>query len=351
MKRKRTFTFKKLLFYIFVILAVGFYIFTKLLSPNKTPNSFKNAGYLGNALYYDTLKELDYNVSYELSPIKPHPQEALVVLNVASAAEELTEVDYQLIFDYVRAGGQMLVLFLDTTMGDQHTPPPESFKPIVDELVGQPFDKWVCGTEGVLMYGSNEILGNISLSMDREVAYRTLQMLHPYMDQEGIVFNEYYLYVTQGGKRSLWKEMPQGVKVTLIQLLIACLWFIAYKGKRFGAPLKLYEEVEPDENQYAKAVGSLYYGAGHWEVLLDAYYQHLLNRIYRKYLLYMDVGEENWIAAFETANDKAYKSAKKVLHFMNAYHAGELKNLSKRKTRKRMKEILIAIQNLERSLD
>ncbi len=347
MKIKKTFTVKKLLFYILMFVIVGLFITTKLMGANKTVNSFKNTGYMGNALFYDTLKVLNYEVSYDLSPIESIQTEGLVVLNAATFVGQPTTQDYEMIADYVKEGGKMLVLFSQVPSIDEEA----AFEGLerVSNVEG-PFEQWTFGAEGVLMYGNIETMSNTFVSTERELTYSALKALHPYIVRDGVVFNEYYLYVSEGN-RSLWKEMPQGLKFTLIQLLLVFLCFVGYKGKRFGAPLKLYEEVEPDEDQYAKAMGALYHQGGHWEVMLVAYYHHLLSRINRKYRLYMDVEEDSWVSAFETKKDKQLKAAQNVLHFMKGYQEGTLEKQSKRKMRKTIKEMLITIQYLEKSLD
>lgn len=350
MKKKKTLTVKKVIFYIFISLVVTVYVLIQFQKSNKTPNSFHNSGYLGNSLYYDTLEKLGYPVSYTIEPVEKINTEGLVVLNVASNLNELEEKDYEKIFSYVRNGGKMLVLFSSEGYEYEKYPGNEDFTEISDEIEEQPYRKWISGSEGVLMYGSIYTTSNTSVSEEREIAYNTLVMLHPYIEKDGIVFNEYYLYV-RDGKRSLWSEVPQGLKFIIYQILIVIVLFIGYKGRRFGAPKILYEEVEPDEHQYAKAVGELYYRGGHYEVLIDAYYKHFISKVYHKHLLYYDVNEENWISVFQDYKDLEYKTATKVYRFMKQYKNGEYEGLSKKRMKSKIKEFLIHIQVLEKSLD
>ncbi|PKM51820.1 MAG: hypothetical protein CVV02_04210 [Firmicutes bacterium HGW-Firmicutes-7] len=346
MIRKKKSTVKKVLLVILIIIVVGVYLLIQFQKSNKTPNSFNNAGYLGNSLYYDTLKELGYKVSYEIEPIENINTKGLVVLNVASNSNGLEDEDYEKIFQYVRDGGIMLVLFIDSI--DRQID--DSLVEIEEEHKLQPYRKWVSDTGGVLMYGSIDTTSNITVSTNREMAYSTLRMLHPYIDKEGMIFNEYYLYVSDG-HRSLWKEIPQGLKFIIYQILLVIVLFFAYKGKRFGAPSILYEEVEPDEHQYAKAVGGLYYRGGHYEVLIDAYYKHFINKVYHKHLLYYDVNENNWLTVFQDYKDIEYKTAKKVHDFMSKYKNGDYKEMSKKRMKSKIKELLIHIQTLEKTLD
>lgn len=344
MKKKKRLTVKKGILYFFValIIIVGlFALNAKQLQ--KTPNSFKNTGYYGNALFYDTLKALGYQVSYEMRPISQLKAKGLVVLNVATKNYNLSEIDIEQIFDYVENGGKILVVALNSD--SLPTPDQSKYESVPSSGL---YMQWITDSGGILMYGDIYSISNITLSTDREVSYGILEDLHPHINKEGIVFNEYFLFV-QDGERSLWREIPGGVKATLYQLLLVFIVFIGYKGKRFGAPRILYEESEPDEHQYAKAVGELYYQAGHWEVLIDAYYHQLLNKVYRKHLLYSDINESNWIQAFE--HNKNHKVAQKVFHFMEQYYQGVYKNFSKKKRNKKIKEILVHIQNLEKSLE
>ncbi|PKM93642.1 MAG: hypothetical protein CVU84_14855 [Firmicutes bacterium HGW-Firmicutes-1] len=348
MKKKKTLTVKKALLYLFIVIIVGLYVGIQFLKSNKTPNSFSNTGYFGNSLYYDTLKELGYEVSIEIKPIENINTKGLVVLNVASELNTLNEKDYEKIFKYVKSGGRMLVLFSSSDYMNVDHSQFEELTEAEDENAGQIYSKWISEANGVLMYGSIYSTNNAAVKTDRQIAYTTLMMLHPYIEKDGVVFNEYYLYVSEG-KRSLWSEIPQGLKFTIYQIIVVLFLFIGYKGRRFGAPKILYEEVEPDEHQYAKAVGGLYYRGGHYEVLIASYYKNFISKVYHKHLLYSDLNEENWITAFQ--NDKEFKIAKKVHSFMKQYQQGEFKQLSKKRMKSKIKEFLIHIQTLEKSLD
>lgn len=345
MKKRKRFTVKKVLFYCFIgiILVIGT-IFLNSNQLHKTPYSFKNTGFFGCALFYDTLDALGYDVAYEISPINRMDSEGLVVINAASNTAIIKNDDYDSIFGYAEKGGKVLIVSLNTN--DLQTPDTDLFQS--EGSVG-PFTKWTTETGGVLLYTEIYNFGNITISTERSASYETLKGLHPYINEHGIVFNEYYLFVYDG-KRSLWREIPSGVKFVLYQLLIVIIIYIGYKGKRFGPPLTLYEEAEPDEHQYAKAVGELYYQAGHWEVLVDVYYHQLLNKIYKKHLLYTDISESNWVQVFE-AHHRNYKLALKVHEFMKQYKEGALKSHRKKKRNKKIKEILMHMQTLEKSLD
>lgn len=345
MKKKKQLTAKNIIFFsvVSMILITGILILSTQLM-EKTPYSFKNTGYFGNALFYDTLENLGYAVTYEISPMSQIDSNGLIIINVAGASKDISDTDYSILFDYVGKGGKVLVLSIDANY--LKTPDQGEFELVTTK---SPFQKWETNKGGVLLYGDIYLLDNINISSERNLTYEVLKEIHPYMNENGVEFNEYYLFVHEG-ERSLWKEIPLGIKFILYQLLLLIIVFIAYKGKRFGAPLTLYEEAEPDEHQYAKAVGELYYQAGHWEVLLDSYYHHLLSKIYRKYLLYTDINESNWIEVF-VENHKYHKIANKVFNFMMDYENGKLKNYSKKKKNKKIKEVLMNIQSLEKSLD
>lgn len=348
MKRKKSITAKKMIVFLLIALLTVVFVYSKVVKTTNTPNSFRSSGYLGNSLYLDTLKKLGYQVKYDIRPIERINTNELVVLNAATFGD-LTEEDYNKIFEYVENGGKMLVLFLNpdsTTVIE----PKQLVKKFPNETGSEPFRKWVFESEGVLMYGNIFTLSNTSVSLEREIAYQTLEMLHPYIDDERIVFNEYYLF-KQIGKRSLWKEMPEGMRFVIYQILVMLLLIIWMKGKRFGAPAKLYEEVEPDEHAYAKAVGELYYQAGHWETLLNSYYLDFIAKMQQKHLLYGDVREDNWLNIFEIQHPKDLKAAKKVYSFIQSYQAGDFEKVSKRVLKKKVKEMLISIQNLEKNLE
>lgn len=345
MKKRKRLTVKKVLLYCFIgiISLIGI----MLLNANqlqKVPYSFKNTGFFGSALYYDTLDALGYDVTYEVSPIKRIGSDRLVVINAASNTATISNDDYESIFGYVEKGGKVLILSLNVY--DLQMPSSSLFQS--EDVVG-PFTKWITNTDGVLLYGEVYTFGNFTIATERAVSYETLKELHPYINEHGIVFNEYYLFV-HDGKRSLWREIPSGIKFVLYQLLLLLIIYVGYKGKRFGPPLTLYEESEPDEHQYAKAVGELYYQAGHWEILIETYYHQLLNKIYKKHLLYTDISESNWVRIFQE-HHKNYKTALKVYEFMEQYKSGALESYRKKIRNRKIKEMLVNIQTLENSLD
>lgn len=334
MRKMKKLTAKNFFFFLLILIFVLIFSIIKLREPKGMLNSFKNTGYFGNALYMDTLKGLDYSVKYNLMPIENLDTQALIVLNTINRNYELTEQDYEKIIQYVKDGGNLLVLNdgnnqLFEDLLAKHAANYEGYQHEIIEY-------WLFDSEGILMAGDANDFSNMAMLEDREDTYKTLQVLHPFIVENGVVFNEYYLYM-MSGKRSLWGETPEGVKFIIYQVILAGFLFIWYKGKRFGAPAVLYEEVEPEEHQYAIAVGELYYQGGHYEVILEAYYRQLLQKIHRKSLLELEIKDE--------------RLAENVEKWMDEYHQGFLNGYPKKVRNAKIKVMIVNIQNLMNRLE
>lgn len=320
---------------VFIIFIVGIFIVSKMSDSNKTRYSFKNRGYAGCSFFYDLLKELDYDVTYDLKPVHKIDTDRLVVLNMSYV---LYKLDLDEIEQYANRGGKILIV-------SDYSPFPTSGK----KVLSNPLNIWEMDNGGVLICGDVDYFNNIVVTQNRERTYDILTYLHPYMDEHGVVFNEFYLFYETDGKHTLWTDTPQEIKFVLLYAAIVIWLFLWKKGKRFGSPKVLYEEAEPDEHQYAKAVGSLYFGAKHWETLLPYYYNNFIQKLQLQYILFGETNSGNWITTWENQVGKDNKTARKVFREMEQIQAEKAQG--RKIKNKRIKALLLNIQELETILD
>lgn len=324
---------------------------TSFLKPTNIPGSFKNNGYLGNSLFSDLLKELGYKVSYTLKPMAEMESSGLIILNLATNVDAVNSSwDSSIIqmIDYVRNGGQLLILYDDIYSYLDLDPERDMPDEITDYESKSGLEIWHSKQGGTLMIGSVDSLSNTTVSMEREITYEILKTLHPHMAQEGVLINEYYLYVKEGS-RSLWNEMPEGLKYVIYEIILAIIVGFWLKGRRFGKARILYEETEPDEYQYAKAVGQLYYRAQHWQDLIVDYRAHLLERIHKRYHFKTDEAAGSFSNIF--IGTTIYDTAMLVEKSLQPDWLERINSLSKSKQRKAAKEYIEQFQLLERYLD
>ncbi len=123
-----------------------------------------------------------------------------------------------------------------------------------------------------------------------------------------IYFNEYNIFAP-GQQKGLWDYTPLGVKMIIYQLALVIIAFYYYKGKRFGKPIPLYEEVERSENEYVYNTASIYRQADCWDIMVESYYGSLLKE--------MNSTHEHWLEYWERKSLPSLNNAKKVYNFMN----------------------------------
>lgn len=347
-KKKRK--LRTFFFYGFVMVVVVLSLTTTLLKPTKIPGSFRNSGYMGCSLFSDVLKSLGYQVDYTLKTIQESQAEGLLLLNLGANTDILysTEQDYiGMIEDYAVDGGAILVLYDAYYSELPLNPQMDRPEAVSDFLYQAPFDIWHFKSGGTLLTMDLNQLSNTMISVKREEAYEALKVLHPYIASNGVLINEHYLYIKQGS-RSLWTELPEGLKFILYQLLIAAAVWFWWKGRRFGRAKILYEEAEPDENQYAKAVGSLYYRAGHWENLLLTYYDNMTGRIGKRYRIKIEPGTKY---AHLLEGTPVHEAAETVENALQAQELERMRQMSRGRRRRQAKELILHMQEIENYLN
>lgn len=313
---------------ICVIVAI-IYIVVKLNASMKMPNSFRGNGYLGNALFLDTLKALDYDATYEIKEIEKLEPSRFVMMN-GSGIQGASDENVDKLLKFAQTGGKVMLLLTEDQMENVLVPETDDQGAVLmADTAVDPFEMgWEYPSGGVILYDVINHYGNIELTTQREEAYTYLEALHPYI-KDGVSLNEYFMFVSEN-KRSLWSETPETVKFVLFAFLVCVGLFFWYRGKRFGAKEMDYEEVEADENSYPKAVAALYLRAKHWEILPNIYFNALKKKIQKS-----KISPDNWPDIEKQLQD---------------LESGRYNDLSKRKKHKIIRKLLQDMQAVEKEI-
>lgn len=124
------------------------------------------------------------------------------------------------------------------------------------------------------------------------------------------VSNESYFYITSETK-TLWDSLSMDQKFFCYQIILFLIAFFAYKGKRFGKPIPLYEEVERTENEYVYSAAALYKHAACWDLAAENYYKSFLRLINKSHDNWLEYWEEEQLPdIFNKRRDSYWKQWK-----------------------------------------
>ena len=282
---------------IFIILIPVFLWITFQISSrisNQLPNySIINKSKMGLSVFYETLNELDYPVERSLKTITSE-NERTVQIAVIGGDFDINDMKVR---NWIGSGGILVFLTNEKYPNIGYGVAPE----IKGNISLYKYPK------GMLIVDNVDNLTNKALTKDTQYAYELLEVIHGYSNKK-IYFNEAHLY-SDPSSISLWDVVPTEFKYIIYQLLIVLAAYIYYRGKRFGRPLPLYEEVERTENEYLYSAASLYRAAGAWDLMLDNYYKNFLRTI--------NCRDEDWLEYWENEKLPALDKAKGVFYFIN----------------------------------
>ncbi|WP_026476870.1 DUF4350 domain-containing protein [Alkaliphilus transvaalensis] len=284
---------KELMIFIFLIpiFLMGASFFSNR-SDQLPSYSTLNRGERGYSVYYETLKQLGYPVQRGL--IRLENQEINKFQIVVEYGD--FDINHKDIREWVEEGGRLLYLTQDHRSIVEY-----GNKVIIDDDIF-----YISYEKGMIIVGDADGITNASLLVDTSYPYQLLQMLVTYATDE-IIFNEYHLF-NEGNNNSLWNQIPLNFKMIIYQLILVVIGFFYYKGKSFGKPIPLHDEVEREEHEYLYASASLYRGAKCWDIMLENYYENFL-KILGKH-------EENWLELWGQTQLPHYHKAKEVYSFM-----------------------------------
>lgn len=287
---------------IVAIAIAGLFMLTIILQNtgvSSKPNySIDNTSNNGISVFYETLKQLGYPVEKTIKPVEKFDTNniQIVVYNYNFDLED------EKVERWINEGG-ILVLLRSSISSEIN------YGVLEDE---EYYVEVYSHGEGKIIYGVLDSITNYNLYMqgenglDRKGAYELLKVIDK-QDYDKIYFNESYFYAIQESK-SLWSSLSTEQKIVCYQVLILLIAFFYYKGKRFGKPIPLYEEVERTENEYVYSAAALYKYAGCWDLATENYYKTFLRLINRRH--------DNWLEYWEEEQLPMFNKAQEIHDFM-----------------------------------
>lgn len=285
---------RELLIFIILIpifLWVAFYISSRVEN-NLPAYSVLNKSGSGFSVFYEALSELKYPVSKEMQAVEKSGKDNVQV--IAQGGSFLVDSDE--IKEWVGNGGVLIYLAYENII-------PLGYGTIDRNNGKLTIYKY---QDGKVIEAKASQFTNRVLSKDTSTAYALVEELSN-LKYTRLYFNEYYMY-SEANKQTLWSIIPIEIKLIFYQFLLAIAVFFFYKGKRFGRPLPLYEEVERSENEYLHSVAALYRQAKCYDLILDNYYKNFLSELKSP--------DEDWIDYWEREKLDKLEKAREVFIYM-----------------------------------
>lgn len=291
MKKKAN---RELIVFILLIpvLLIGSF-FISLREKNKPQNcSVIDQSATGCSVFFEALKELKLPVERTLNPVDSYDINSiqLVVQN------DNFDINDEKIKGWVGKGGILVYL----TKNDFY-----SIKYIKTHETK--------GSMSIYKYNSGYIITtdvsnitNKTLTEKTDSSYELVKEINAH-SYKTICFNELYLLMPSSNN-SLWDSMPVSIKFVIYQIIIIAIAFFYFKGKRFGKPLPLYEEVERTENEYLYSVAGIYKQADCYDLMFESYYKNFLKQI--------NNSEKDWLEYWKQDEIPELNKATKVYKFM-----------------------------------
>lgn len=306
------------------------------------PYSVLNKGSKGISVMYEAMKKLNYPVKLTLERIDNSDCNSVQIV-INSRLDEGFDINDKSIRKWIGKGGKLVFLC-------------EKWENIEPDY-GKKIDAFYFSNnkkaaafsykKGDFLIGDSELLTNKTLTTDTNGAYWMLRKIDNW-DYSSIDFNEFYQY-SNGIKRSLWDDIPSGIKLILYQVVFLIAAVIYYKGKQFGKPVPLYEEVERMENEYIFSVASLYRQAGCWEIVLESYYEDFLlecEKLFGK----SECIREKWLELWKKEKMSKLNEASKLYHFMVNMDNEIPSSKKEKKKGKKYFEMISVVQQLNKIL-
>ncbi|MCT4564803.1 MAG: hypothetical protein N4A68_10905 [Maledivibacter sp.] len=301
------------------------------------PYSVLNKGSKGVSVIYEAMKELGYPVKLDLNNIEDKDYDNIQFV-ILSNYNSRFDINDDSIKAWIKMGGKLVCLYED--IGDIRL----DYGKKIDSFTMHYKDSGSVFSygDGRVLIGDSGLINNKALSRDTDGAYWILKQIDEW-GYSRIEFNEFYHY-SGGKKKSLWEDMPKGIKFMLYQVAFLIASIIFYKGKRFGKPIPLYEEVERTENEYILSVASLYQKAGCWEVVFESYYRDFLLEVQGLFGKNECIDEE-WLELWEKKKLSRFNKAKELYDFKRS-EISHIKN--KKKKSKKYLEMISIIESLKK---
>ncbi len=212
--------------------------------------SVLNTRETGVSVLYETLKkmgfpvEIDYQKITKLTPLS----DIQVVVTPDSAycsdkeLEEMLNWVFDgglLIFAYGKSSG-----YFDAMLEKRRVKPYETAA----------FSYYQLGFGEIYTLDAN-LITNKTLAADTSGGLVFVDILGEYY-YYSLNFNEFYHGLGQAG--SFTADLPAGVKILVVQVVMVAFLIVFYYGRRFGKPVPYYEETDRDENEFVLTVANVY---------------------------------------------------------------------------------------------
>lgn len=287
---------------IIALIFVGGILFENSYGSSKHAYSIDNKSKNGISVFFETLKELEYPVERTMKSVEDHSTKGLQVI-VHNSNFSLKD---EKVMNWIEEGGTLVYLYEKYYLTLDYASLEETRKYVQVYSYGD--GKII--TAQVNNLTNSELYYQRTRNKERDEAYQLLQIIEE-QDYNKIYFNERYFYLPSESK-SLWSSLSQEQKFVCFEIIIFLIAFFSYKGKRFGKPIPLYDEVERTENEYVYSAAALYKYAGCWDLATENYYRSFLRLINRS--------QDNWLEYWEEQQLPMFNKAKEVHDFMQEKH-------------------------------
>ncbi|MDP4091642.1 MAG: DUF4350 domain-containing protein [Bacillota bacterium] len=288
-------------FFILITLFLGLAFYLSNSRGSKEPDyTVGNKTRTGLSIFFETLKELRYPVERTIEPIEEQNTDSIQI--VVSGGN--FDVNDSRIKEWVAQGGTLIYL-VEGGYGYVGYGEPEDTAP---GLVEYSYEK------GNVIMSDVRKLANSAIIKDKDYAYELLMSMK-IQNHGALYFNERH-FTVQAEEKSLWGYMTMEDKFIVYQLLLALMAFFIFKGRRFGKPIPLYDEVERDGNEYLYSVSALYRHAKCWNLIVENYYKSFLREI--------NSSHDDWLELWQRQELPNLAGARKVYEFMHR-PAGKVK--------------------------
>lgn len=274
---------------VFVFLVLAAAVITSLdLTEEKPAYTLFNYRNTGVSLLYDTLKGMGYTVNPEYQKINERSDKHVIRVVIQPDYNYTTENDENAILDYVYLGGRTVYL-LNSSFTTVQT--------LV--LVKKATIVYQNGNFFLLSYGLGQIfigpptITNGELLDNKNAGYFIADIIKNWQDK-AIYFNE--AYHGYAAEPNIWSATPVNIKNASYQLLLAAMLIILYFGKRFGAPVPYYEEIEREENEYLTALANVYNKAGNGYIIYESDLERFLEKAARSLDVLAEPGDIKGLA-------------------------------------------------------
>jgi len=231
---------------------------------------------MGTSLLHDTLNGMGYNVSPEYQLIGPDSDihTIRIVIEPDYSYYYIADTDSD-IYQFVNNGGRLISL--------------TNQAPYISKVFERDKGAALIAQNGefkLYSYGLGEIfigpanITNAELLINKESGYYVADVIQRWGDKNIYINEAYHGYMTEP---EFWDVVPDYIKNTVYQLVIAGLFIILYLGKRFGRPVPYYEEIEREENEYLIALANVYNKAGNGYIIYETGLERFLKKAAAKF--------------------------------------------------------------------